>query len=182
VDREPVHRHLAAAAVEHDAARAQDVVAQRPRAGPAQDRADAAAQLGRSERLGDVVVGAGLEAEDRVRLGVQRREHDDRDDVAPLAQRATDVVAVRPAAERDVEQHDVEARRRRAVDRRAPVGDRRDPVPLALEQTPDLLAQLGLVVGHEDVERVGHSAAPYRPAPFPTRPQHGARGPQRKRA
>ena len=50
----------------------------------------------RSERLGDVVVGARLEALDGVGLAVERGEHDDRDDVAPGAQRAGDVVAGRP--------------------------------------------------------------------------------------
>ena len=48
---------------------------------------------------------------------------------------------------------------RRAVDRRAPVRDRHHAMPVALEEPADLLAQLGLVVDDEDVERVdGHAA------------------------
>ena len=45
---------------------------------PAQQRAHAAHELGDRERLGDVVVGAELEAEHAVDLGVARRQHDDR--------------------------------------------------------------------------------------------------------
>ncbi len=43
------------------------------------------AELGEAERLGHVIVGAGLEAEYGVGLGVERGQHDDRDDVAPPA-------------------------------------------------------------------------------------------------
>ena len=94
----------------------------RPRAGAPQHRADAAAQLGQTERLGDVVVGARLEPQHRVGLGVERGEHDDRHHVAAAAQRAADLVAVGAGAERDVEQHDVEAVGAGAVDRGAAVG------------------------------------------------------------
>ena len=82
-----------------------------------QHRADAAAQLGKPERLGDVIVAAGLEAEHGVGLGVERRQHDDRHDVAPGAQRPADLVPVGARAERDVEQDDVEVLGARAVDR-----------------------------------------------------------------
>jgi hypothetical protein len=62
---------------------------------------------------------------------------------------------VRPGAERDVEQHHVEAARARPVDRGAPVRDGHDVVPVALEEPPDLLAQLRFVIDDEDVERLG---------------------------
>ena len=45
----------------------------------AQDRLDAAHELARGERLGDVVVGAELEAEDAVDLVAARGQHDDGD-------------------------------------------------------------------------------------------------------
>ena len=120
-----VDRHLALGAVERDRADDEHLVAHRAGAGPPQHRPDPAAQLGEAERLGDVVVGAGLEPEHRVGLGVERGEHDDRHDVAPPAQRAAHLVAVGPGAERDVEQDDVEVVGAGAVDRRAAVGDRR---------------------------------------------------------
>ena len=43
-----------------------------------QQRGDARHQLTHAERLGEVVVGAALEAEDLVGLGVARRQHQDR--------------------------------------------------------------------------------------------------------
>ena len=45
---------------------------------PAQHRADAGDQLARAERLGHIIVGAGLEAADPVALLAARGEHDDR--------------------------------------------------------------------------------------------------------
>jgi hypothetical protein len=89
-----VDRHLALRAVERDRPDDQHLGAHRPGARRAQHRADAAAQLGQPERLGDVVVAARLEPEHRVGLGVERRQHDDRHDVAPGAQRPADLVAV----------------------------------------------------------------------------------------
>ena len=77
------------------------------------------------------------------------------------AQRAAHLVAVGPGAERDVEQDDVEVVGAGAVDRRAPVGDRHHPVPLARERAGQHLAQVGLVVDDEDAER-GVGAAPAR--------------------
>ncbi len=77
--------------------------------GPAQDRPDAGDQLARTERLGEVVVGAQLEPEELVQLVVPRGEHHDRDrrvapqlpcDVESVEARQTEVEhdQVRPAA------------------------------------------------------------------------------------
>ena len=77
-----------------DAARAVELAA-------AELGADAAEQLADAEGLGHVVVGADLEADDLVDLGVLRRQQDDRDGAA-----AADVAAdVEAAAARH---HDVE--------------------------------------------------------------------------
>ena len=53
---------------------------------PAQHRADPGDQLARAERLGHIIVGAGLEAADPVALLAARGEHDDRH-VGGLARR-----------------------------------------------------------------------------------------------
>src|SRR3954468_2878327 len=112
-----------------------------------------AAAPGEPKRLRDVVVGAGLEALDDVGLAVERGEHDDRHDRAPGAQGAGDVVAGRPGAERDVEQHDVEVLLGRAGERRLPVGHGGDPVALPLEGPGEHVAQRLVVVDDQDVQR-----------------------------
>jgi hypothetical protein len=80
-----------------------------PRAGlaavAAHDRADARDQLDRREGLGDVVVGARLEAEDLVGLLPARGDHDDRH-VLALAEGAADLDAVE-AGQVEIEQHQV---------------------------------------------------------------------------
>ena len=62
-------------------------------------------QLVHAERLGDVVVGAGVEGGHLVGLALADRQHDDRD-VRPTAQAADDLDAV-DAGEADVEHDDV---------------------------------------------------------------------------
>ena len=80
----------------------------RLRAGrPAQDGADAGGQLVGVERLGDVVVGAEVEALGLVGGRALRGQQDDRDRPA-LAQLAHDLDAVE-VGHHDVEQHDVRA-------------------------------------------------------------------------
>ena len=68
-------------------------------------------ELARAERLGDVVVRAGLQRADLVVLVADRGEHEDRH-LAPLARRAADLDAVA------VGQDEVEDRRVRALQRR----------------------------------------------------------------
>src|ERR1700761_1374835 len=128
---------------------------------PPQHGADPAAQLGQAKRLGHVVVGTGLQAEHRVGLGVQGREHDDGDDVAAAAQRAADLVPVRARAERDIEQNDVEAIGGGPVDRRAAVRDPQYPVALPGERPRQHLPQVGLVVDDQDAQRgIGAAGEP----------------------
>ena len=120
-----------------------------------QHGADAAAQLGEPERLGDVVVGARLEALDGVRLGVERGQHDDRHDVAAAAQQPRHVVAGRALAERDVEQHDVERLVAGRLERGVAVGDGGHAMALALEGAGEHVAQRTVVVDQQDVQRRG---------------------------
>src|SRR5688500_7065068 len=82
LDRLAAHRHRAALEVDAQIARVDGLFGRRSgthHLGTAQRRLDAAAELAHRERLGDVVVGADLEAEDLVDLVVLGREHDDRD-------------------------------------------------------------------------------------------------------
>ena len=94
---------------------------------PAQVGLDARHQLARGERLGDVVVGAQLQAEDLVELLAARRQHDDRD-VALGADALADLEPVEPG-QHQVEHHQVD---RLAVDHLEGVvaargGDHREP-------------------------------------------------------
>ena len=88
--------------------------------GPAQDGPDAGDQLARAERLGQVVVGAELEAEQLVELVVAGGEHDDRDGRV-AAELAGDVEPVEPG-QAEVEHDEVRPaladRRQRGADRR----------------------------------------------------------------
>jgi hypothetical protein len=63
------------------------------------------------------------------------------------------VVYSSAAAERHVEQHDVEVIRAGAIDRRPAVGYRHHPVPLARERSREHLPQVRFVVDDEDAER-----------------------------
>ena len=94
VDRLAVERRPSSA---RDRARAADLIVVLARAGLAADaahvRADPREQLARRERLGDVVVGADLEAEHAIGFFAARGHHDDRH-VDARAQLAADLDAV----------------------------------------------------------------------------------------
>ena len=95
--------HLAAAEVDRDPADLHELGGGRGAVGAAEHRLHAGDELGRRERLGDVVVGAELEAEHPVDLGVAGGEEDHRDRRG-LAQAAAHLEAV-DVGEADVE-HD----------------------------------------------------------------------------
>ena len=109
---------------------------------------DAGGQLAQAERLGDVVVGAELEADDLVELRVLGGEHDDGharlgpDDPADLDPGEL--------GEHEVEQDEVRALGPEADERLAPVGRGDDAVALRLERLGERLAQCRLVVHDED--------------------------------
>ena len=112
-----------------------------------------AVELAQAERLGDVVVGAELEADHLVDLGVLGREHDDRhaglgpDDPAHLD--------ARQLRQHQVEQDEVRPLGAEQRERLAAVGGGDGPVPLELERLDQGLAERGLVVHDED--RAGHA-------------------------
>ena len=117
--------------------------------------ANPAQQLAYRERLGHVVVGADLEADDLVDLGVLRRQKDDRDG-APGPDLAADVEAAAPG-HHDVEDQEVEAGRfvaELAVGVVTVLGER-DVESLLLEGVAHRVAHGGLVVRDQD-PAVGH--------------------------
>ena len=112
--------------------------AARRRHAAAEHRADARQQLARVEGLGQVVVGAELEADDLVDVLAPRREHQDRQR-RPLGRRpdaATDLQAV-DAGQHHVEQDDVEA-----------AAAQRGQAALAVGGDGDLELVLAEVLGH----------------------------------
>ena len=127
---------------------------------PAEDGADPRCELAQRERLGHVVVGAELEADDLVDLGVLRGEHDDRhrglgaEDPADLD--------ARELGEHEVEQDEVGSLGPEGLERRATVGGGDGPIALHLEGFDEGLPEGRLVVNDED--RARHSPRIVDPA------------------
>ena len=119
-------------------------------------RADARQQHGKAERLGDVVVGAGFQAEDGVGIGVVAGQHDDRRLEAVLAQDAHRLAAV-DVGQADVHDHQVDLA---ALGRLHALGAAVDRDGLELLMQRQLLdqrvAQFGIVVDDQDGASVGH--------------------------
>ena len=125
----------------------------RQRARAAQHRADAGEELARHEGLGEVVVGAHLEADDAVHILAARGEHQDRG------------VGVRPAARAQVAaqgesvlagHHEVEHDQVDAVGLErglhlAPVGGGGAAQALLLEVVGEQLADVAIVIDDQDV-------------------------------
>ena len=109
---------------------------------------DAGGQLAQAERLGDVVVGAELEADDLVELRVLGRQHQDRharfgpDDPADLDPGQL--------GQHQVEQDEVRAFGAEREQGLATVGGGDDPEAVRLERLGERLAQGRLVVDDED--------------------------------
>src|SRR5205085_4039010 len=113
-------------------------------------------QLAHAERLGDVVVRAGVERLDLRLLLMARREHHDRHR-RPLADSADELAAV-VVGQREVDDGEV-GPVRTGVDRAALGGGRlNDAEPLGAERTPEETADLRLVLYHEDSRHAGASA------------------------
>ena len=130
------------------------------RAGGAPQHAlDAGQQFARLERLGDVVVGAGFQADHAVdRIG-RRRHHDDADAAAALAQPARQREAVL-AGQPDIQQHQCrKLALNQLAQRRAAVGAAHAEA-LPAEVVDEELALRRLVLDHHDMRPVVHSQAP----------------------
>ena len=116
--------------------------------GPPEERPDPGRQLAQAERLGDVVVGAELQPDDLVELGVLGRQHDDRharlgaDDAADLD--------ARQLREHQVQEDEVRSLGPEHGQGLAAVGRGDDPESVGLERVDERLAEGGLVVDDED--------------------------------
>jgi hypothetical protein len=124
---------------------------------PAESGAHACDKLAQPERLRDVVVGAHLEADDGVDLGVARRDHDDRH-LRTGPQLAAHVDA-RDLGEHHVEQHERRAGGVEALDGLGAVGGQLHVEALALERDGERVTVGLLVVDDQDRRRIGHQDA-----------------------
>jgi hypothetical protein len=134
------------------------------------DRPDARDQLARREGLGDVVVGAQLEAEHLVALLDTARHHDhgDRRRVGVLLEPAADLPAVE-LGHHDVEQDDVRPGLPGAPEGVGAVGDARHLPAFLRQVVADQLGDVGLVLDDEDpAEPLG--AGPRRCTALPPAP------------
>ena len=112
----------------------------------AEHRLHARHELAHAERLGQVIVGAGLEPEHLVRLLTARRQHQDRRVLVGrlAADRAADADAVEPG-QHDVEHDQVEVFRARQAQRLGAVGRRQHGKALELEVQRDQFANRRIV-------------------------------------
>ena len=123
-------------------------------AGAAQHRADPQRQLTRAERLGDVVVGAGLEADETIGLVPQRGQHDHRDR-PPGAEPAAHLETV-DAGQHEVEDDEVRGLLGHPAQRLLPVTHAFDVVPVADEVPSDDVGHGRIVVDdHDPAGRIG---------------------------
>ena len=108
----------------------------------------ASSSLG-TERLGDVVVGAHLQADDPVRLLRHGGQQDDRD-----PRRLAQVPAQREtvlAGHHDVEDHEVDRRRLQCPSGGGAPVDHRDTHVVPFQVSPQRFANLPVVVDHQHV-------------------------------
>src|SRR5215212_873894 len=150
VDRLPGHGNGSAVPV--DAQLADRQLAEHGRAAPGlliapQTGSDAGQQLARRERLGHVVVGAGVEADDLVSLLAPRRQHDHRP-VPELAQSPAHFHAVQ-VRQADVEKHQVRRRRSGRQQRVRPGRRDRYVVTLLLKKKRERVRHQRVVVDDE---------------------------------
>ena len=148
IDRVAVPGHPHPRNIEHEVARTKRFEIARGRMA-AQHGADARHQLARAERLGDVVIGAQLEADELVGFVVARGEHDDRE-VTRSADGPRDVEPVEPGQSK-IEDDEVRSLRAHAHERLLAGGSARDPEAGVFEEVVDEPNDLRLVVHDQDL-------------------------------
>src|SRR5262245_3409981 len=156
-----VDRRLVGVEVDTQPPALEDLVREREvfSVGAAKDGTHARHQLPRRERLGDVVVGPELETEDAIDLLGPRGQHDDREGTGGG-------VGTQPPADFEPVgsgQHEIEQDERRALardlpERRLPPVRLADGKALALEVEADQLADVPLVLDHQDRTFGSHKA------------------------
>ena len=151
------------ARVDHHLADADLLVGRAGAVQAAEDRVDARDQLADRERLGDVVVGAGVEAPDLVGLLRTRGQHDDRQDWLLGA----DLLAHREAVhvgQHQVQQHQIRRAILRQLHTLAPEAARHDLEPLELQRVAQAAHQIRLVLDDQ------HAPGAQRASPIRSRP------------
>ena len=126
-------------------------------------RADARQQHGEAERLGDVIVGAGFQAEDGVGIGVVAGQHDDRRLEAVLAQDAHGLAPV-DVGQADIHDHQIDLAGLGALHALG-AGIDRDRLEFVVQR--ELLdqgvAQFGIIVDDQDLAGCWASYVPGPP-------------------
>jgi hypothetical protein len=154
--------HLLGPEVDLDAAEGDHIAVARSRGEP-QHGPDAREQTLRLDRLGEVLVGLGVEATELVLLRVESRQHHDRYVVRQAAQLAAHV-ETRDVRQSNVEQHKVRPAIPHGREGLAARADRLHSERLAFQQRDEVRAQTGLVLDDENP----HDAPPL-PARVSTR-------------
>ena len=176
----PVARGLHRGEVDDDLAEGQPVAA---RARAAEHGADARQQFFQVERLGDVVVGAEVEALQLVGLLRARRQHDD-GRLAPFPQEPHQFEAV-AAGEHDVEHDEVRGEVAGGRDGQVPVAHALDVEAVVDEVVPQHARQRRIVFNDQDplLHRLapppGSRSRRSSPRPPGSRSRAGRRGPPR---
>src|SRR5437879_1319493 len=150
-------RRVEPPAVEHEAAHAVGARLTGRMGGPAQHRLDAAEQLARIERLGDVVVGAELESDNAVHILAARGEHDD-----GHLRAAAHVAAYRQAVlarEHEIEHQQIDARAPHHAPHFLAVCNRRRAQLVALQVLTEQQTDLAVIVDDQDVRKLVHRAS-----------------------
>ena len=117
-------------------------------AGAAEDGGDAGGEFFGAEGFGEIVVGAGVEAEDAVLLGTAGGEHDDGNGGA-AAELGEDFEAVE-AGEHDVEEDEIEGVFRSAGEAGGTVVDGVEGIAGALEEFGDELTETDVIVNDQN--------------------------------
>ena len=120
--------------------------------GPAQNARDPQRQLARLERLGDVIVGADLEAADAAFLFRPRGQHED-GHARGFADRFDEIEAAF-ARHHHVEDQKIEAQAGELGARIRGVVGRRDPIAFRIEITRQQIADAPIIVDDKEMRRV----------------------------
>jgi hypothetical protein len=120
-----------------------------------QQRLEPRHQLDCLERLGEIIVGAQLQADHFVHDLPSRRQHHDRRGHAALTQLAADIEAVHPG-QHDVEDDEIVATCRRPGQPGFPVAGRLDAVALADQPIAEREPESGFVLDEQDAQ-IGHT-------------------------